>query len=204
MTNLERLHQSMLGQLDQYGEPIEHQSFRSLHGAVEFECIFSTSEQDYMLSMVSRGTEQHPAAEFFLFKVSKNYEIAGYFDGDDYARLAKLLRTRNGGTFQSLNPNDFLTQLNNNTPTVATPAAKPSLTDRLASRPDITEEQNKPYFSHWRRPNRRDDGTPGQVSSENRRKTAMISSAALAYSDRIGKSSCWSPIPTQADWRVQN
>lgn len=202
MSNLELLHQSMLGQLDRFGEPIEHQSFRSLHGAVEFECIFSAIEQAYSLSMVSRGTEQHPDAEFFLFGVTENYEISNAFDPGDYKRLARLLRTRNGGTFVPLKPHEFLTQLNNNTPTVATHAATPSLATRLRSRPDIREDRDKPYFSHWRRPNRRDDGTPGQVSQENRRKTAMISSAALAYSDRIGKSSCWSPVPTQANWRI--
>lgn len=203
MTNIELLHQSMLCQLDQYGEAIEHQSFRSQHGAVEFECIFSTSEQTHMLSMASRGTEQQPIAEFFLFKVSKSYEISSFFENDDYRRLAALLRTRNGGTFRALIPNDFLAQLNTNTPTVANHAATPDLTTRLENRPDITEEQDKPYFSHWRRPNRRDNGTPGQVSPENRRKTAMISAAALAYSDRIGKSSCWSPIPTKVNWREQ-
>lgn len=202
MTNLKLLHQSMRGQLDQYGEPIEHQSFRSLHGAVEFECIFSAMNQGYKLSMVSRGTVQHPAAEFFLFDVSENYEISHDFDNDDYMRLAKLLRTRNGGSFVSLKPYEFLTQLNNNTPTIASHAATPSLQTRLRSRPDITEERDKPYFSHWRRPNRRDDGSPGQVTPENRSKTAMISSAALAYSDLIGKSSCWSPVPTRSDWRV--
>ncbi|MEE4675874.1 DUF6037 family protein [Pseudomonas alliivorans] len=201
ITNLEILHRSMLGQLNQYGEPIEHQSFRSQHGAVEFECIFSTGERPYKLSMVSRGTVAHPQSEFFLFDVSETYEISSYFPTEDYKRLANLLRTRNGEAFNRLNPNEFLAQLNNNTPTIANHAATPRLDVRLEARPDITEDQDKRYFSHWRRPNRRDNGTPGQVSLENRRKTAMISSAALAYSDQIGKSSCWSPIPTQANWR---
>ncbi len=204
MTNLRRLHQSMLGQLNEYGEPIEHQSFRSVHGAVSFECIFSTSEREYMLSMVSRGTEQHPDPEFFLFVVSDRYEISHQFDIEDYRRLSRLLRTRNGEANHVLRPFDFLTQLNANTPTVAAHQSTPDLRTRLESRPDITEEQDKPYFSHWRHPPRRADGTPGQVSRGNRQKTAMISSAALAYSNRMRLSSCWSAEPTQADWRPRD
>lgn len=204
MTNLRLLHQSMLGQLNEYGEPIEHQSFRSVHGAVSFECIFSTSEQAYMLSMVSRGTAQHPHPEFFLFAVSGRYEISNRFDEKDYWRLVNLLRTRNGETNNTFRPFDFLTQLDANTPTVAAHQSTPDLRTRLESRPDITEEMDKPYFSHWRRPPQRADGTPGQVSRGNRQKTAMISSTALEYSDRMGLSSCWSAEPTQADWRPRN
>ena len=202
MTNLELLHASMRTQVNAHGEPTEHQSFQSTHGAVDFECIFSTSPPSYKLSMTSRGTKKQPRSEFFLFDVSKEYGIAAYFK--DYARLAKLLRTAGGTSGNLLDPNQFLSQLNLNTPVQATVARTPTLQHVLAMRRDVTEQKDKPYFSHWRTPQECADGTPGKVTQKNRQKTALISSAALAHSDHIGKSSCWSAVPTNADWRLMN
>lgn len=201
MSNLKSLHESMQSQLDAHNEPIEHQSFRSKHGGAVFECIFSTSMTPYKLSLTSRGTAAHQKAEFFLFDVSpENYSIPNYL-GPDYDRLVKLLKTRNGMSGVKLIPADFLEELNSNTPTHATIQAVPPTSRIIQCRLDITEDRDKPFFSHWRTPNCKNDGSKGSVSEENRKKTATISSAALAYSDQIGKSSCWSPTPTHADWR---
>ena len=49
MKNLKALHESMLGILNDHEESIELQRFRSTHGGVTFECIFSTSEAPYKL-----------------------------------------------------------------------------------------------------------------------------------------------------------
>lgn len=204
MKNLKALHESMLNTLNAHGEAVEHQRFRSRQGGVTFECIFSSGETPYMLSLTSRGTAEQPQSEFFLFEVTDDYKIAGYF-GDMYGRLAKLLSTNGGLSGNKLQPNDFLAELDANTPTKATQDNIPNPDEIIAGRPDITEEREKPYWSHWTTPRSKADGSPGSVSPENRKKTAaLLGSAALAYSIRVRMSSCWSPTPTHANWRPQD
>lgn len=201
MKNLKTLHENMLNQLNAHGEPIELQRFRSLQGSVAFECIFSTGETPYKLSLTSRGTASHPTSEFFLFDVSPEYTISNYFHGDVYPRLLAILKTKGGNSGNKLVPADFLAQLDANVPTNASMLNIPSSADVIESRPDLTEERDRPYWSHWSKPRSKADGSPGSVSTANRKKTAsLLGSAALAYSDSVRMSSCWSPIPTNDDW----
>lgn len=201
MKNLKDLHESMLSTLNRHGEPIELQRFRSTQGGVTFECIFSTGETPYKLSLTSRGTIVHPESGFFLFEVSKKYEIASFF-GEMYGSLVNTLKTKGGSSGSKLMPLEFLAQLDANTPTKATVASIPSPSDVIANRPDITDERDRPYWSHWSNPRCKADGSPGGVSEKNRQKTAaLLGTAALTYSDKMHMSSCWSAVPTEADWR---
>lgn len=201
MKNLKALHESMLSHRDFHGNHIELQRFRSTQGGVTFECIFSTGETPYKLSLTSRGTQAHPTSEFFLFDVSAGYEITAYF-GEMYGRLAETLRTKGGASGNKLMPQEFLAQLDANTPTTAADTAIPGPREVLDARPDITDERDKPYWSHWSAPRCKADGSPGGVSDKNRSKTAaLLGAAALAYSDKMHMSSCWSAEPTKADWR---
>lgn len=113
MKNLKALHESMLCTLNNYGEPIELQRFRSVQGNVTFECIFSAGETPYKLSLTSRGTATHPESGFFLFEVSNEYEIASYF-GEMYGRLVNTLKTKGGASGSKLMPIEFLAQLDAN------------------------------------------------------------------------------------------
>lgn len=203
MKNLKALHESMLNMFNAHGEAVEHQRFRSRQGGVTFECIFSTGETPFIFSLTSRGTEAQPQSEFFLFEVSEDYKIAGYF-GDMYGRLAKVLSTNGGQSGNKLLPNDFLAELDANIPTKAMQNNIPSPEEIIAGRPDITEDREKPYWSHWAHPRCKADGSPGSVSDENRKKTAaLLGSVALAYSKKVRMSSCWSPTPAHANWKPQ-
>lgn len=201
MQSLKALHESMSSLCDKHGNQVELQRFRSTQGGVTFECIFSTGESPYKLSLTSRGTAAHPESEFFLFDVSKDYEIDAYF-GDMYGRLTKTLRTKGGASGNKLMPNEFLAQLDANTPTTAAVTNVPGPHEVIDARPDITDERDKPYWSHWSNPRCKADGSPGGVSDKNRKKTAALLGAdALAYSDKMHISSCWSAEPTSANWR---
>lgn len=201
MKNLKSLHESMKTQTNVYGDVIELQRFRSVQGAAVFECIFSTGEQPYKLSLTSRGTEKYSKSEFFLFDVSDEYTIHNYFHGDTYPRLLEVLRTMGGMTGKTLLPAEFLAQLDANVPTSATVPAIPTSEYVLANRLDLTDERDKPYWSHWSKPRSKADGSPGQVSSENQEKTAaLLGSVALTYSRTMRMSSCWSPVPTNKNW----
>jgi len=203
MKSLKYLHESMRNVPLSQGGPVERQRFRSVHGAVEFECIFSTGERPYKLSMTARGTKARPAPEFFLFEVEiGTYVIPGYFH-DKYGRLAALLRTNEGASGNKLKPNEFLEQLDHNVPLTASVAAVPGPREVLKNRPDIVHERDAPYWSHWSTPRSKADGTPGMVSAENRAKTAaLMGSEALAYSDTMRLSSCWSHVETNSNWRA--
>ncbi len=201
MRNLKSLHESMLNTQTAQGGPIELQRFRSTHGAVTFECIFSTGETPYKLSLTSRGTEAHPTPGFFLFEVSETYEVVAYL-GEMYGRLVATLSTKDGASGNKLKPLEFLSKLDADVPARATVAAIPSAAEVLKNRQDITYERDKPYWSHWSNPRSKADGSAGLVSAQNRQKTAtLMGSAALAYSDELRISSCWSAVPTQANWR---
>jgi hypothetical protein len=157
MENLKALHVSMLSHRDKHAAPIELQRFRSTQGGVTFECIFSTGETPYKLSLTSRGTEAHPESDFFLFDVSKGYEINAYF-GEMYGRLVETLKTKGGASGNKLMPAEFLAQLDSNTPTLATVADVPGPREVIDARPDITDERDKPYWSHWSNPRCKADG----------------------------------------------
>lgn len=202
MQNLKSLHESMKAQTNAHGDAIELQRFRSMQGAAVFGCIFSTGERPYRLSLTSRGTQKHPKSEFFLFDVSDEYTIPNYFHGDTHPRLLELLKTQGGLTGNRLYPADFLAQLDANVSVTATIPAIPNSDYVLANRLDLTDERDKPYWSRWSKPRSKADGSPRQVSSENQEKTAaLLGSAALTYSCTMRMSSCWSPVPTNKNWR---
>lgn len=69
-------------------------------------------------------------------------------------------------------------------------------------RPDILEECDKPFFSHWQRPGGvKKDGFPLKVSLENQKKTRkLIGVDALKYSEINKISSCWSPVFVRDGW----
>ena len=156
MKGLKRLHESMRSIPLSQGGPVERQRFRSVHGAVEFECIFFTGERPYKLSMTARGTKARPNPEFFLFEVDVGYVIPGYFH-DKYGRLAAVLRTDDGASGNKLKPNDFLEQLDKSIPASATVSAVPGPREVLENRPDIVHERDAPYWSHWSTPRSKAD-----------------------------------------------
>ena len=101
-----------------------------------------------------------------------------------------------------LMPNEFLRQLDSNVPETASASAVPGPKEVLENRPDLVYERNAPYWSHWATPRSKADGSPGAVSEENRAKTAaLMGSEALAYSDKMRFSYCWSPVETNSNWR---
>ncbi len=79
--SLETLHKSM----QEIG--VDTQQFHLLAGAASFDCMFSTRENPFVLSLTSRG--ENP--KFFKFDVHRGYQIKEYF-GEMYSDLLSVLR----------------------------------------------------------------------------------------------------------------
>lgn len=174
LDSLEQLHASMQA-ISTEEDPVDVQHFRVTMGAVEFDCLFSVRGRPYTLSLTSRG--ENP--EFFQFEISRQYEIANGMAPDVYQRLAKKLRTT-GKSGNKLVPRDFFAELNDRIPRRAEGRRVPTPEQMIRLRPDITEERESPYFSHWRDPGKKRDGTPANVTEENMKKTLeMLGTDAL-------------------------
>lgn len=182
MTSLRELHQSMIR------ERVDMQQFRIRTGAAEFDCLFSTREAPFVLSLTSRGANP----KFFKFDVLPGYRIKPYL-GKMYGDLLDVLFV-DGGSGHRLDPQGFLSDLNQLIPKTAQVNAVPSPAEVARLRYDL-EEREKPYFDRWER--RGKGPTP-----KNKQKTLlMLGPDALAFSIKVNMSSIWSATPTGRVWR---
>lgn len=182
MTSLRELHQDMIR------TRVDIQQFRIRTGAAEFDCLFSTRETPFVLSMTSRGANPR----FFKFDVRPGYKIDTYL-GDNYGKLLSVLSV-DGSSGHRLDPNKFFSELNILIPKVARVNAVPSPEEICRLRHDIAEKE-RPYFDRWEQRGR-------GPSPENKQKTLLIlGSEALNFSININKSSIWSSTPTARSWK---
>lgn len=172
------------------------QHFRLKMGAAEFDCLFSTRGWSFSLALTTRN--ENP--EFFLFPISRQYEVSNSMDTDTFVRLAKVLRTT-GESGNKLIPQKFFTEMDSRIPNHASPVRIPNPRTIIMLRADILDERDKPYFSHWRSPGLRKDGFPADVSQKNRVKTMeLLGTDALAHSNINKISSCWSSDFVKDGW----
>lgn len=196
LASLQSLHASMYALCP----TADMQHFRLMLGAAEFDCLFSTRGNPFNLALTSRGE----SPEFFLFPISPTYEVTASFDRDTYARLASVLRTT-GASGNKLIPMKFWSEVDALIPRKAEITRMPTAQQIIDLRRDIAEDRDKPYFSHWRNPGLKRDGTPAKVTAGNRIKTLeMLGVDALAHSDQNNISSSWSPISVKKGWRPEN
>lgn len=186
MESLKTLHQSMLS----LGLDMQH--FQVTAGAAHFDCLFSTREEHFILSLTSRG--ENP--KFFKFDVSRGYWIKDYF-GDMYRGLLAVLKT-DGKSGEKLIPSIFLAQLDQKIPRVAKGANVPSAGEVVRLRHDL-EERDRPYFDTWIYWDK--EKGKSSPSKENRNKTLLIMGIeAHQYSVTMNASSRWSATPTGRTW----
>ncbi|NJN38718.1 MAG: hypothetical protein HC790_08345 [Acaryochloridaceae cyanobacterium CSU_3_4] len=189
MESLRMLHRSMMA------INTDMQQFRVKTGAAEFDCLFCTREDPFILTLTSCGLN----SRFFKFEVEPlKYRIKEYL-GEMYGPLLEVLRI-DGRSGEPFKPGAFLAQLNAVIPKKAKPEAVPSPTEIVRLRFDL-EERDKPYFSHWKYWKGRENNGKGGPTKENRHKTLVIyGKDALAHSVNYNASSAWSPVPTGKNW----
>lgn len=180
MTALRELHRSMLNLR------LDMQQFRAATGAASFDCLFSTRDDPFKLSMTSRG--KFP--KFIQFNVLPGYHIKDYI-GDMYADLVEALRV-DGRVGGKIIPKEFLAQLNSAIPRVARVECRPAPSEIIRLRPDITEHRDRPYFDSWIYWDQSVDA-PRSPSEENLQKTLLLlGKDAYSYSLKQKASSRWS------------
>lgn len=188
MTSLRLLHRSMITISS------DMQQFLVTTGAASFDCLFSTRDAPFVLTLTARGNVRG----FFRFDVLNGYRIRDYL-GEMYGDLVAVLRS-DGTSGERLKPRDFLEQLNQAIPTQATVGANPAPSEIVRLRPDIIEEREKPYFNAWiywkedsgRRP-----------SKENQHKTLLLlGPEAVRHSRKQNASSRWSATDTGGNWEA--
>lgn len=188
MESLKKLHKSMRV----FGADI--QKFQVRIGAAEFDCLFSTRDDPFVLALTSRGLNPR----FFQFDVSRGYWIRDYL-GDLYGPLVEVLRT-DGSSGQRLIPKDFLIQLDDAIPHDATQRRVPEPHEIVQLRADL-EEADRPYFDTWIYWDSASNRSPRQ---ENMQKTLeALGPEALEYSRRMNASSKWSMVSTSRTWRSE-
>lgn len=188
MESLKNLHQSMrvLG--------VDMQKFQVRLGAAEFDCLFSTRDDPFVLALTSRGLNPR----FFRFDVNRGYWIRDYL-GDLYGPLVEVLRT-DGSSGKRLIPKDFLVQLDAAIPNAATQLWVPEPYVIVQLRADL-EEADRPYFDTWIYWDSESNRSPRK---ENMQKTLeALGPEALEYSKRMNASSKWSMVPTSRTWRSE-
>ena len=187
MSSLRQLHQSML-QIS-----VDMQQFQITTGLTSFDCLFSTRESPFILSLTSRGDNPH----FFKFEVMKGYQIKPYFDGFYYELVEVLNNDFNTG---KLEPKKFLDQLNTSLPKIASIRYSPTTSEIVRLRHDIIEEREKPYFDTWIYWN--SEKRPNGASKENLKKTLLLlGKDAHQHSINMKASSKWSSIDLGHNWR---
>lgn len=182
--SLARLHRSMRS------INVDIQQFGVRLGAASFDCLFSTRESPYILSLTSRGDKP----KFFKFEVKHGYCIADYL-GDKYQDLLSVLRT-DGRSGEKLTPKTFFSELDSLIPAVAQPSHVPSPEEILRLRHDL-EEREKPYFDAWIYWVIRDGPGP-----DNLKKTLLLLGAdAHKYSLEMRASSRWCTTKRNRTWK---
>lgn len=190
MSNLRQLHTSM----STIGAGMQQFAYRV--NQAEFDCLFSTQERPYLLCLTSKGDSPH----FFKFPVAPDtYEISNVMAPDQFAALAKLLRT-DGSSWNRLIPKEFLKALDEHIPTLAKHRhVAPEEVIRLRS--DITEQRDKPYFDTWMYWTETSERGP---TPENQAKTlALMGAEALEHSTQFNGSTKWSAVPTGRTWQAE-
>lgn len=188
MTSLRLLHRSMIS----IGSDM--QQFLVTTGAASFDCLFSTRDTPFVLTLTARGDVRG----FFRFDVLAGYKIKDYL-GDMYGDLLAVLRS-DGTSGQRLIPKEFLAQLNDAIPTTATERAIPKPSEIVRLRPDIVEERDKPFFNAWMYWSAESGRKP---SPENRHKTLMLLGPdAAKHSLERNASSKWSASDTGGVWKT--
>ena len=184
MTSLRLLHRSMIS----IGSDM--QQFLVRTGAASFDCLFSTRDTPFVLTLTARGR----ARGFFRFDVLAGYRIRDFL-GDMYGDLVEVLK-EDGSSGKRLKPKEFLAELNDASPTQATVKANPKPSEIVRLRPDIIEDREKPYFNCW------SYWTQGQKpSAENQHKTRLLLGPdALRHSQERSASSRWSSTETGGSW----
>ncbi|MDD1795112.1 DUF6037 family protein [Enterovibrio sp. ZSDZ42] len=186
MTNLKALHQSMLR------IKTDMQQFQVKTGSASFDCLFSTRDAPFVLTLTSRGA----SPKFFRFDVVGGYKIKPYF-GEDYSELAALLNS-GANTGQKLIPRNFLEQLNSAIPSKANEKNVPPPQEIIRLRPDITEQRDRPYFDTWMYWTQESGRHP---STENLEKTKLVLGRdAWEYSKEMNASSKWSAKELGRNW----
>ncbi|QHF50520.1 DUF6037 family protein [Pseudomonas sp. S49] len=186
MTSLRLLHRGMIS----IGSDM--QQFLVTTGAASFDCLFSTRDTPFILTLTARGEVRG----FFRFDVLNGYRIRDYL-GDMYGDLLAVLRS-DGTSGELLKPKDFLEQLNQAIPTQATVPANPKPSEIVRLRPDIMEEREKPYFNAWIYWKADSGKSP---SKENQHKTLLLlGPEAARHSRERNASSRWSSTDTGGSW----
>lgn len=182
MTSLRGLHQSMIR------EKVDMQQFRIKTGAAEFDCLFSSREAPFVLSLTSRGANP----KFFKFDILRGYRIKTYL-GNMYGDLLDVLFVdgRNG---TRLDPQEFFSGLNKLIPAVAKINSVPSPEDIARLRCDL-EERDKPYFDRWERRGN------GPTAKNKQKSLVVLGPDALAFSIKVNMSGIWSATPTGRSWQ---
>jgi Family of unknown function (DUF6037) len=189
MESLRMLHRSMML------INTDMQQFRVKTGAAEFDCLFSTREAPFILTLTSRGLDP----KFFKFEVERGYRIKEYL-GEMYGSLVEVLRI-DGRSGEPFKPGAFLAQLNAVIPKRAKPEAIPSPVEIVQLRHDL-EERDKPHFDHWVYWKGKENGGKDGPTLENQHKTLVVlGKDAKAHGLQHRASTYWSATPTGKDWR---
>lgn len=185
LESLEQLHRSMIAQ------HLDIQQFTLKNGIATFDCLFSTREIPFILTLTSRGS----SPKFFKFDIQKGYFVTDYL-GELYQDLVSVLRI-DGRSGRPLIPKDFFAQLDQLIPRTAHPSRVPDYSTIIKLRHDI-EERDKPYFDKWMYWSSASRRSPRE---KNLKKTLIMGSDAHAYSLKYNASSAWTPIPNTKQWK---
>lgn len=188
MTNLKNLHLAMIN------IQTDIQQFQVKSGVASFDCLFSTRETPFILSLTSRG--ENP--KFFKFEVKNGYWIQPYFDKFYYDLVTVLQSEANTGI--KLQPKEFLGNLNIQIPQKASKNNIPDAKQIISLRLDLTEDREKPYFDTWIIWKSKDKHGP---SKENMLKTLVVfGKDALEYSKTMNASGRWSSKDLNRNWKT--
>lgn len=189
MTSLRLLHQSMRAISS------EMQQFHVVLGAADFDCLFSTRDEPYVLALTSRGDNPR----FFRFDVERGYRIKNYLGGM-YGDLVAVLRV-DGANGQRLEPARFLAQLNEAIPHEASANRNPAPAEIVRLRPDIDEDRDRPYFDTWIYWD--PDGARGPTEKNLHKTSLLLGRDAVLYSKEMNASSRWSAVDTGHNWQAE-
>lgn len=186
MTSLKLLHRSMVS------ISADMQQFQVAIGAASFDCLFSSRDEPFVLTLTSRGK----SPGFLRFDVLRGYMIRDYL-GEMYATLVAILRT-DGRSGKRLVPKEFFFELNQLIPTHAIEKAIHTPSEIVRLRPDIVEDREKPFFDTWIYWNQLGKRGP---TAENQHKTlVLLGREAEKHSREQNASSRWSATDTGRCW----
>jgi len=177
LESLEVLYKSMKAQ------SLEMQQFSIKINLVTFDCLFSTREVPFILTLTSQGSD----SKFFKFEIHRGFVVENYLDGV-YSDLVSILRV-DGNTGKPLIPKDFFAELDSLIPRVAKIYRVPSCNEIIKLRPDIIEDRNKSNFDGWIYWTEASKKSP---TKENLKKTLiLLGRDAYSHSKQYNASSSW-------------